>query len=212
MAIEFSAPPAAAVAALESGVARVAAATEVAKLEPAISRGAVAMQKRAGAGKAVATLSLPVQFPNIAEVQAGKLNAKAPVGAWRHLIDNDGDGDVDADDATVAETVAMGSEHRFAAISGGAFPRSLAQTVAQLRADPALATRPLVATAMQVNQVGLRAVWLQAQDAGDDVIVPIAPVPDGLVAGRRYTRREIAPLLQAALRKREAMAGPGIDF
>lgn len=212
MAIEFSAPPPAAAEALATGVARVAASGEVAKVQPGISRGAVAMQGRIGAGKPAAALSLPVQFPDIAEIAAGKLNAAAPVGAWRHLLDHDGDGDVDADDATVAETVTMGGEHRFAAISGGDFPRSLSQTVAQLRTDPILSSRKLVATSMQVNQVGLRAVWLQAQDSGDDVIVPIAPAPDGLVAGRRYTRREIGPLLQAALKKREAMAGPGIDF
>lgn len=212
MAIEFSNAPTAAVAALDAGVARVAASSEVAKVQPDISRGAVAMKGRVGAGKPAATLSLPVQFPDIDELAAGTIKAEAPVRAWKHLLDRDGDGDVDADDATVAETVTMGADHKFSAISGGDFPKSLSQTVAQLRADPALSSRALAATSMQVNQIGLRAVWLQARDSGDDVIVPIAPVPDGVVAGRRYTRREITPLLQAALKKRLSMAGPGIDF
>jgi hypothetical protein len=207
MPITFQTPPAAAVSALARGAARVSAATQLQATRAPIVAGAARLLAQAQRGGDPPT-ALPVHFPSAADVAAGRLDAAAaPVRAWRHFVPTDG-----TRASAVAETLADGAEHRFASFTDGAFPAALSSTIQTLRGDRALARRDLSAAALQVNEIGLRAVWLQARDQGDDVIVPLAPTPDGVEAGRRYTRAELVPKLQAALAARQAQAGPNVEF
>ncbi|MFN0086737.1 MAG: hypothetical protein ACKVX9_15210 [Blastocatellia bacterium] len=55
---------------------------------------------------------------------------------------------------------------------------------------------------LRINAMGIFAVWLRADDADDDLIIPLQPAPDFLTPGQTYSIEEFQEALQPRAKSR----------
>jgi hypothetical protein len=122
------------------------------------------------------------------------LEAARPVG-WRYLL---GDG---ADTSAAAlTTLTPEGEHKFASFNSGPYVGGTVEALAASREMPEVADDDLEVRLLTVPGLGLTALWLHGDTR--DLLVPIAPAPDGVETGRQHDARELLASLTDQARER----------
>lgn len=113
----------------------------------------------------------------------------AQMTGWRYLL---------GDEATAvssAETIVTGGgEHRFARFNSGPFVASTVTALETVADMPQVQTENVAPRLLTVPALNLMAIWVHG--SADDVLVPLAPAPQGVEAGRQYDPAELFAGLQ----------------
>jgi hypothetical protein len=126
--------------------------------------------------------------PRDALIRGDLLAAATPV-AWRYLI-------VNQDSAVAsAELIERPSgELVFSELNHGAFAQGTADVLNAAEQLDEVRERDFELRLLRIPSVYFVALWLRSDSA--DLILPLAPAPAGLEAGRRYTPDEILSVLR----------------
>ena len=71
-------------------------------------------------------------------------------------------------------------------VSESPFAQDMQARLAALRQDQTVAAGSYQAALLQVPAMGVMALWLRGSGGSSDILVPLAPSPSPLVAGRHY--------------------------
>lgn len=124
------------------------------------------------------------------DILSGRGLGAARLSGWRYFL-SDGSRIV-----STAETVATSDgQQRFAQFNSGPFVGATVEALEAARSLPQVRDRDVEARVLRVPGLNLVALWLR--DGGDDVLIPLAPAPPDVDAGRRYTPRELFDALRA---------------
>lgn len=187
MSITIPAAPQEAVTALTAALPKLATSPTVSASSP---RAAAAATRFMTAGTAI---SLPVFVLGLSDVRKGVMAARQ-VG-WRHLLPTgDPAGPVLADTA-----IRDSNQHVFAGVTESRFASDLENRLTLFREDPKVSGGSYDATVLQVPAMNVMAIWLQDTAHHDDLIVPLAPAPPSLTAGRQYSTSEFLDALRVAI-------------
>jgi hypothetical protein len=126
-------------------------------------------------------LSLPWFVLNLSDGPKG-LTAPRQVG-WRHLLSTGDPGGFALSDTTIRDS----SQHVFAGLGESPFASDLEGRLAALRRDPTVSAGSYEAALLQVPAVYVMAIWLRDTAHHNDLVVPVAPAPPPLAAGRQYS-------------------------
>jgi hypothetical protein len=137
--------------------------------------------ERTASPAAQPAISLPFYVLDFSDVPKGIMAARQ-VG-WRHLLSTgDPAGPVLADTA-----IRDSSQHVFAGLTESPFASGLEGRLAALREDPTVSAGSYSAALLQVSACYVMAIWLQDTTHHNDLVVPVAPAPPPLTAGRQYS-------------------------
>jgi hypothetical protein len=122
-----------------------------------------------------------VYDPALDALASGAALSRLEPGSWRCLIADRGGAlaaaEVDLDGAGRVEGVVH--------LNHGPFVAGTAEAVRAAEADPRVAAHGFELRLLRVAAIHLVALWLRAETApGDDLLVPVAPAPRWLTAGR----------------------------
>lgn len=78
----------------------------------------------------------------------------------------------------------------------GPFVASSAQLLKVLEKDESIRAVDFEARLLRFPSLGLFAYWLVAPSAADDLLIPISPVPEGVLASKRYRAEELFLILR----------------
>jgi hypothetical protein len=148
-----------------------------------------------GGGPQEVEVSAPhaVYSPGVDELAQGRgLSGAEPI-ATEYLV-MDGDMAV----ATVEQHAGGGG----VASTEGPFAEATAQAIRGAEHDPALSDGDYELRSLRVPSLYLMAVWLKDLSGDGDVVIPLAPAPAPLVAGRTYHLTDLEPLLADMSRER----------
>ena len=105
-----------------------------------------------------------------------------------------------------AEASATGPTSRavFSHTNEGSFVQSAAAALAELEAWPQVKSGKFALGLLRVPALHVLALWLRDEDHkdGGDLLVPLAPAPAPLVAGRQIGAKDFQTALQALARGR----------
>lgn len=189
MPLQFSQPPAEVSAAVTS------------RLEAVGESPQATSRALAGSDPGRLTPSSPheVYVLGLDDLLSGNGLGAARMTGWRYLLGDE------ASAVSSAETIVTGGgEHRFARFNSGPFVASTVaalQTVADL---PQVQTETITPRLLTVLALNLMAIWLPGSTK--DVLVPLAPAPQGVEAGRQYAPAELFDSLHD---QAQAQAGIG---
>jgi hypothetical protein len=138
----------------------------------------------------------------LADVAGGGTLATARQTGWRHLLEA-GTGSV------LAETAQHGATHVFAAVNESPFAQDMQARLAALRQDQTVAAGSYQAALLQVPAMGVMALWLRGSGGSSDILVPLAPSPSPLVAGRHYGEGDFLAALRPAAQAKLHADAPG---
>lgn len=187
MSLTIPAAPREAVTALTAALPELATSPAVSASSPL---AAAAVTRFMTAGTAI---SLPVFVLGLSDVRKGVMAARQ-VG-WRHLLPTgDPAGPVLADTA-----IRDSNQHVFAGVTESRFASDLENRLTLFREDPKVSGGSYDATVLQVPAMNVMAIWLQDTAHHDDLIVPLAPAPPSLTAGRQYSTSEFLDALRVAI-------------
>ncbi|MGO9234324.1 MAG: hypothetical protein ACLP4V_09690 [Methylocella sp.] len=186
MSLSIPAVPQEAVTALAAALPKLVTSPAVAARLP---RAAVGVARFMTARTAI---SLPFYVLDLSDVRKGVMAARQ-VG-WRHLLPTG-----DPAGPALAETAIRNSnQHVFAGVTESPFASDLENRLTVLRADPTVSAGSYVAALLQVPAMDVMAIWLQDTAHHDDLIVPLAPAPPSLTAGRQYSTSQFLDALRAS--------------
>ena len=121
--------------------------------------------------------------------RAGGGLGAARLTGWRYLLRSQ------QQVVASAETVsAGGGREEFSHFNQGPFVGGTAAALEAAQAIPETQDRSYELRLLHVPALYAMALWLHADDGGDDVLIPIQPAPPGIEANRPYPAQE---LLQA---------------
>lgn len=133
-------------------------------------------------------LSFAVFTLGLADLAAGKDLDAAALSSWRHEFAREGE-------VVSAEVEARGPG-RLSAINFVSPFGSVREALARAEhGEQTFAAGAWEASVLQISALGVRALWLKGRE---DVLIPLAPAPHGLVAGRRYNPRAFLDALRPA--------------
>jgi len=138
-------------------------------------------------------LSYPVYALGLSDVASGAGLRKAKLSAWRH--------EFASGDEVVSAEVSAGRRPQFSGLNVNSRFRSVQEELrsAAQGAGRDFAGRSYEARLLQISAMGVRALWLKAKSRSDtDVVIPLAPSPRQLTAGRRYPPEEFIAALKGA--------------
>ncbi len=147
---------------------------------------------------------LPHQSYNLGldAVQAGRGLEAAQPTSWRFLL-----GEPSQAPTVDAEVRAAAGTQTLAGLNYGPF---VAQTFNALQAassHPDVASGTFELRLLRVPALHVVAVWLKDTTGSGDIVIPLAPAPAGLTAGRHYSAAELGAAL-ATLAKTIGAAPP----
>ena len=121
----------------------------------------------------------------------------AALSSWRHILSS-GEESVTAD----VSVDGNGANPKFASISSNPWALGVQSEITALSKNPDIAAGSYEASLLQIPALAVRAVWLRDPSGkAADILVPVAPVRSGLVAGRRYSVAEFVSALQDSAAK-----------
>lgn len=129
-----------------------------------------------------ATVPHTVYELGLTDLVAGAGLDKARPIAQRYLL-------IQSDQAVAAAEVAAGKDSpasKFAQLNDGPFVAGTQTAIAEAEQLPAVQRGDYELRLLRIPAVYVVALWLKPAAAGGDLLVPIAPVPPELVAGRDY--------------------------
>jgi hypothetical protein len=142
------------------------------------------MTARTASPAAQPDVSLPWFVLDFSDVPEG-LAAARQVG-WRHLLSTD-----DPAGPALADTAFRdSSQHAFAGLTESPFASDLESRLTALGQDPTVSAGSYSAALLQVPACFVMAIWLRDTAHHDDLVVPVAPAPPPLTAGRQYSTSE----------------------
>jgi hypothetical protein len=134
------------------------------------------------------------------DLTAGRGLQAAQQAGWRFLIH-------DAEKVVAAaETAATGADHVFAGFNEGPFVASTAEAIRSAQALPEVERERFELRLLRIPALYFTAVWIHNPAGTGDLLMPVAPAPDGIVPGRAVPA---APLLAQLATKAEAAAAVG---
>ncbi len=186
MSLTIPAVPQEAVAALDTALPKLATSPAVAaRLPRAVAAATQFMTARSA-------ISLPFYVLDLSDVRIGVMAAHQ-VG-WQHLLPTG-----DPAGPALAETAIRGSnQHVFVGVAESPFASDLEHRLSVLRADPTVSASSYNAALLEVPAMYVMAIWLQDTSHHDDLIVPLAPAPPPLTAGRNYSTSQFLDALRAS--------------
>jgi hypothetical protein len=120
--------------------------------------------------------------------------AAAQAVGWRYLV-SEGDAVI----ASAETSRGDGQKDQvFAQYNQGPFAAATADVLATVRASDQVRDADVEARVLRIPALHFMAVWLLA--AGGDTLVPLAPAPPGIEAGRSYPVKELLATLAAQAR------------
>lgn len=138
----------------------------------------------------------------LSDLLAGNgLNTMRPTG-WRYLI-QDGDNALAAAEAV---STGAGDEHVFSTFNEGPFVASTAAALKSVQGLPQVAAGSFEPRLLHVPAIHAMGLWLHNAEAGNDLVVPLAPSPIDSPAGQAIP---IAQYLQEVAAKAAAVASVG---
>jgi hypothetical protein len=185
MSLTIPAVPQGAVTALATALPTLATSPAVAARLP---RVAAAVTRFLTARTAI---SLPFFVLDLSDVRKGIMAARQ-VGWWHLLPTGD-----PAGSALAQTTIRDSNQHVFAGVTESPFVSDLENRLTVLRADPTVSAGSYDAALLQVPAMDVMAIWLQDTAHHDDLIVPLAPSPPSLTAGRQYSTPQFLGALRA---------------
>lgn len=129
-----------------------------------------------------------------AGVRSGRLLENARFSGWRYLV-------LDGTTAVAAAELAAGAggeEPHFVRVNRGPFVAASKEALLDSAKLPEVLETDWEPRLLQVPPIHFWALWLHADSA--DMMIPLAPAPPGIEAGRRYSEGELVPLLQRAIK------------
>jgi hypothetical protein len=203
MPLTLQTPPQEAVAALAAALPRLAASPSIAARMKLTSSGINRfVAQRTANPNAAPSVSAPLFVLGLADIAGGAGLAAARHTGWRHLLEADAG-------AVLAETVLRGSTHVFAAVNESPFAHDMQARLAALQQDQAVAAGSYQAALLQVPAMAVMALWLRGAGGSADIVVPLAPPPPPLVAGRHYSDADFLAALRPAAQAKLAADAPG---
>lgn len=189
MPLRPSEPPASTLEAVQDGTRSIVAARR---------SGTPALRAADPAGL---TFETPIQvfFLGASDLTAGAgLDAARPV-AWRYIVREGGRPIASAEAATQAD-----GSHSFSHLNEGPFVESTVDALAAAEGLPDLGNAEFDRRLLEIPALHSVSLWLHEDAAtGHDVVVPLAPAPPDLEAGKPYA----AAAFLAVLVKRAARIG-----
>lgn len=191
MAIEIAQPPAQSLQALSTVLPRLAGRVGTTRHAPLITR-TLEMATQHPSALEVApiapVLSSPVFVLGLDAIANRSALTASRQAYWTHLLPSEGNEVVAAD--------VNSDRNEFAALTQGPHPSAFLQEVRTLQASPAMQGHSYQLAQLRVPALHVTAVWLQDKEGKNDIIIPIAPTPPELIAGRSYSAGEFENALQ----------------
>jgi hypothetical protein len=124
-------------------------------------------------------------------IHAGmSLRSAAEKKGWRFLV-HDGDRVVAAANSSLSEK----GKHGFAHVSEGPFVAGTEQAIRKAESLEAVRNGRFEPILLSVPAVHLIALWLQNLDSDADLVMPIAPAPQGLRPSRAFAANDFVAVL-----------------
>lgn len=191
MPLEIANPPAQSLESLSATLPRLAARSGIVGQAPLIAH-ALQMATQHPSALPVTpvspVLSSPVYVLGLDAVAARRGLSATRLAFWTHLLPSSGEEVISAD--VNADT------HEFSALTQGRHPKAFLQQVQSLQASSEVEGHSYQLALLRVPALHLHAVWLRDKEGANDVLIPIAPAPPDLQAGRRYSAADFEAALQ----------------
>lgn len=201
MGVRFGSPPAGAEEAAAAGLAEVAHG---------------GMLKSSGGASLATTAEEQVSLVAPHEMRSLRLDTAAAHGGleeaehagWRYLVQSAGIPVASAQLAPgAAETgggVTGGGEAALSQVNEGPFVQATAAALEQAQSLPQVADGDYEPRMLTIPAIYVAALWLKDLSGDDDLVVPLAPAPSYLEAGRVYAEREFLDLVAGPAEERLA--------
>lgn len=148
----------------------------------------------------------PVYDVALNDLAKGKGLTKAALVSWRYLIS-------DGESTSVAEVSAPRGKkqpHAFAMLNRGPFVSSLVETVEAATKNKAFARSKYELAVLHIPALYALALWLRSDKKGKSIVIPLAPAPAPLTAGKSYTEDEFVAALEPAAESAVAEGGSAL--
>lgn len=148
----------------------------------------------------------PVYDVGLKDLADGKGLSKAALVSWRYLLS-------DGESTSIAEvSTPRGKKqpHAFAMLNRGPFVASLVETVEAATKNKTLAKTKYDLAVLHVPALYVLALWLRSDKAGKNIVIPLAPAPAPLTAGKSYSEEEFAAALVPAAKAAVAEGGSAL--
>jgi hypothetical protein len=142
----------------------------------------------------------PVYVGTLTDFAEGNGVQAATLTGWRQII-------FDAAAPVAALEVSAGKEsatYRFSNVNHGPFVESTIRAITNAEGFNSVKNADYEPRILKIPALYTVALWLKREEAGEDILVPIAPTPPPLTEGREYTTEEFNQALQAEARQRLA--------
>jgi hypothetical protein len=200
MAIEFPDPPPHATSLADAGVSLAARSA----LEHDVSSALATLTEGTSRELVLPHATYNLDAYDIAERRP---LAVARLTAWRYLVK-------DAGSPMAAAEVAVdaaGHASAFSSLNMGPFVSSTMSALAAAEKIDAVANGRYQPRLLRIPELYVMALWLKAEKAGEDIVVPMSPAPEELTAGRGYDEAAFLEGLASSARQRITMAGQHKD-
>jgi hypothetical protein len=130
-------------------------------------------------------------FVPLTALTEGKLLKSATAAAWRYLVVQGANAVADVE---LGLTKTLTARPQFLALNEGPFAQGTVAALHVAEKLPQTQQRDYELRFLTVPAVYLAALWLHS--ASDDVLIPLAPAPDGLEADRPYSEAQVLEALR----------------
>jgi hypothetical protein len=195
MALEITQPPAQSLESLSATLPQLAARAGVARQATLITHALELATQQPSAlhvTPVAPVLSAPVYVLGLDAIAARRGLTSGRLVFWTHLLPSAGEEVVSAD--VTADT------HQFAALTQGIHPGAFLQQVRTLQTSSEVEGHSYQLAQLRVPALHLNAVWLRDKVGANDIVIPLAPTPPGLEAGRRYSAADFEAALEPQAR------------
>jgi hypothetical protein len=149
----------------------------------------------------------PVYDVGLKDLAAGKGLTKATLVSWRYLL-SDGES---TSVAEVSEPRGKKQPRAFAMLNRGPFVASLVETVENATKNKAFAKSKYELAVLHIPALYVLALWLRSgTKTGKGVVIPLAPAPAPLTAGKSYSEEEFVAALAPAAKSADTESGPAL--
>lgn len=146
----------------------------------------------------------PVYTLGLQDIVDGRGLQAATLTSWRFLLQQGGNTVAALELAVDKQSGAMS----FAGVNAGPFVDSTAAALGphfdQLTPEPG----DWAVRLLRIPALYMYAVWLADTTAGKDLLIPLAPAPDGIQAGRPYSWDELSEVLLPVARSKLSAGNP----
>ena len=149
----------------------------------------------------------PVYEVALKDLASGKGLTKAKLVSWRYLL-SDGES---TSVAEVSEPKTKKQAPAFAMLNRGPFVGSLVETVEKATKSKALAKSSYELAVLHIPALYVLALWLRGSGkSAKNVVIPLAPAPASLTAGKSYSEDELVAALEPSAKAADTAGGPAL--